>query len=115
MIRRCSLLTLDLKNADSYREDFYAFLESMSWNKRQEADTAWTRILAVSDASASRIAEELSADWSQSFRSYIRDNNVFPSRMEVKGIMQIGERGYFSVRFIRNPTTGIKVVISPVQ
>lgn len=100
-----SLLTLDLNNATDYRDGFYKFLDSYGWSKRQEADTAWTRVLSVpKSANCIEIADLLTTKLTKIFNSYLRtqweiENGPFPLIMNVKGIMQIGDEGYFSIDF----------------
>lgn len=98
-----SLLTLDLNNAVNYRYGFYKFLESW-WTKREEADTAWTRVLSVPNANCIEIARWLTIKLTRIFISYLRnqwkiENGPLPPSMDVKGIMQIGDEGYFSIHF----------------
>ncbi|SCM69908.1 hypothetical protein [Desulfovibrio sp. 86] len=102
-----SLLTLDLKDAESYRDGFYTFLNSAGWNKREEADTAWTQILTVPDTSVDDVARTFSVEFNKKFVSYLNDqwgeeHGDLPPSMNVMGIMQIGDMGYFSVRFEMN-------------
>lgn len=99
-----SLLTLDLNNAVNYREGFYKFLERW-WTKREEADTAWTHAVSVpKNANCIEIAEWLTTEVTKNFNSYLRtqweiENGHLPPNMNVKGIMQIGDEGYFSIHF----------------
>lgn len=116
-----SLLTLDLENADDYREGFYAFLEHSGWSKREEADTAWTTILTTpdyskSDVSMKNIVDSLTSQIGNHFIDYLKrwENNhgELPREMDVRGIMQLGDIGYFSVHFWmnkRDSNAGVKV------
>lgn len=116
-----SLLTLDLTDAESYRDGFYAFLASVGWEKREEADTAWTHILTVPDSVCDDVAKVLSIEFQKKFVSYLNEqweeeHGALPDHMNVLGIMQIGDMGYFSVRFemsSRNRKAGVTIKAVP--
>lgn len=112
----CSLMTLDLRYADSYRTGFYDFLEYEDWKKRDEADTAWTQLLTVPDDSGYIIAESLSKSFSLRFIKFLNtmweDNyGVLPNIIKVNGIIQIGDEGYFSIKFIMDKKENVERVI----
>lgn len=114
-----SLVTLDLRYAEDYRDGFYRFLEEENWTKREEADTAWTKILTIYSNIKDIIAKMLSEELSERFVYFLNNNwkeeyGCLPRNINVSGIMQIGDEGYFSITFkmSKRDNTASVIIIS---